>query len=269
MCDTIIKSWDELDDKQRKKVIVWFEEHLDELFGEKLCYGNEYNKPPVPKGKRLSTKRKFEWNGFEFSTFNSMLKELYYIMKLDGVVRYDIPFIEKIETRQPVFLGLDPYYICHSQEDMEKKDNEMLNSSLWKSGFDTLFRIGVTKEQLLQSANKNRDKEWEDKRYEYVISLEVDGKKSMSNNGYLKFEHALEVIRPRMIVRIPSRKYQDMIKSKDWDWSKQGLIEVPKIEIAEEIASSNYLRYIKDTSLYDKVVNNVQNDEFIEFAKSL
>jgi len=261
-----IPYWGDLENKQRKQVVLWLEDHFGKLFGEELGYGNEYSEPPVPKGTMLSTKRIYSEKSLGFSA-HQMLQNMYQALTLDSVLQYDIPYVEKIEMRQPVFLGIDPYYICHSQEDMEKKDKDF-----FEVFGKQLEAKKISKEELLKDKEEYLNKEWTDRRYEYVIALEVDGVKSISDEGYRFFEHAASSARTSMIWWIPycsDNKYRDMLKSEDWDWSKQGLIEVPKIEYVESMAHSSELRCIEGASFYKKVINGERNDEFIEFAKSL
>lgn len=52
-------TWDKLNDAQRKKVIQKFEEDYGDDFVAQAHYGNQYCRPPVKAGKKLSSKRKF------------------------------------------------------------------------------------------------------------------------------------------------------------------------------------------------------------------
>lgn len=262
-----IPYWGDLENKQRKQVVLWLEDHFGKLFGEELGYGNKYDKPPVPKGTMLSTKRVYSEKSLGFYA-HQMLQNMYQALTLDSVLQYDIPYVEKIEMRQPLFIGYDAFTLCHNKEDMEKEDEKFF-------GFIGKYLIEnekMTKEEIMKKNNEYLGKNWTDRRYEYVVALELDGVKSISDEGYRLFEHAVGTARTSMILWIPycsNEKYRNMLKSEDWDWSKQGLIEVPKIEYVESMAHSSDLWCIEGASFYNKVINGERNDEFIEFAKSL
>ena len=260
-----MKNWDELDNRQRRKVVLWFEEHLGELFGEENGYGLFSDKPPVPEGKRLSTKRVYSEKSLGFCP-NIMLRGFYDALTLPSVIRYEIPCYERIETRQPVIYSMSPHSICHSQEIADKLSKAHFD--MWQLVYK---KDGIDKAKALEMAREEIDKKWEDRNYEYVIVRRENGEYKLEEIGMTTVEDALGVAHGLASKLLPrcmrNSKYYKMLD--DWDFTKHGVIEIPKREYVEWHLISWHLCGVEKASYCDKVINNAQNDEFIEFANSL
>ena len=244
-------NWDDFSNEQRRKTIVWMEEHLGKYFGLEANYCNPYAKRPVARNRRFSTLKEFDEYSIGFYP-NRMMETLVNILGCWNPIRFSMFHVEAFPMKEPYFI--DYAGNCHhSEEDCKKADEE------FKRLFSDLFnmvgekKMNKLKEKKSQSAMEYRLIAPNGEQAETYDKLEraIDRAKHMSSfyfNGIFGGDERIW-------------NYCDF---KNLDFTKENSFEMPKIK-----QTSRFLYEFKDTSYIDRLSNPEQDIEFQKFLEEL
>ena len=244
-------NWDDFDNEQRRKTVLWLEEHYGKNFGEEVQFNNQFVKPPVRKGKPLSSLKNFSKEELGYYP-NDMLRTMVLILSCWNPAKFFVPYGKRVPMREPHYVSISGK--IYLTEDEAKKADES-----FRCMFPDLCKLISEKEFARVKAE--RDDKWE-----YKIVSKYDEKEE--NVFYDSIEAALA--RAKDLTQIFFRlitggesieKYHDF---SGFDWMSQLVVEYPK-----SIHSDKFGHNFQGTSYFEKLCNPNQNDEFLKFVAEL
>lgn len=244
-------NWDDFDNEQRKKTVLWLEEHYGKDFMLEVQFGNQFVRPPVRKGKPLSSLKDFSKEKLGYYP-NDMLQTMVLILSCWNPAKFFVPYIERVPMREPHYVGISGK-IYHTEDEVREADES------FRRMFPDLCKLIGEKEFAKVRAKR-------DDRYEYKVVSRYDAKKE--NAFYDSIEAALAKARHltqfffRLVTGGESiQKYHDF---SGFDWMSQLVVEYPK-----SIHSNKFGCKFEGTSYFEKLCNPNQNDEFLKFVAEL
>ncbi len=244
-------NWDDFDNEQRKKTVLWFEEHYGKDFMLEAQFGNQFVKPPVRKGRTLSSLKDFSKEKLGYYP-NDMLQTMVLILSCWNPAKFFVPYIKRVPMREPHYVSISGK-IYHTEDEVKKADES------FRRMFPDLCKLISEKEFARVMAK--RDDKWE-----YKIVSGYDDKEE--NAFYDSIEAALA--RAKHLTQFFFRfitggesieKYYDF---SGFDWMSQLVVEYPK-----SIHSDKFGYRFQGTSYFEKLCNPNQNDEFLKFVAEL
>lgn len=244
--------WGDFDNEQRKKTVEWCEKHLAKYFGLEANYCNQFVKPPVARNKRFSTLKDFSEDRIGYYA-NSMMRDIVWILGCWNPINFRLFHIESAPMIKPYFIDYAGK-AHHSEDECRKADEE------FKELFSDLFNA-IGEEKM----NEIRNKKMTDGVKEYKV-IAPNGEHTES---YDNFKVAVE-----RAMHLSSFYFNGIFGGGDRitkhcdfktiDWTKENSFDIPK-----EKQVARFLYHFNDTSYIDRLKNQEQDDEFLEFLASL
>jgi len=241
--------WNDFNNEQRRKTVLWLEEHYGKDFAAEANFGNRFVKPPVRKGRLLSSLKDFSEDAIGFYP-NGMLRKMVLILGCWNPARFLAPRIEAVPMREPYYVSISGK-IYHSEKEAIESDKS------FRRMFPELCKLIGEEEFARLKAKRQPD-------YEYKVVC-VHGEQ-----GGNAFYDSLEAAQTR--ARHLAQTYfrlatggESMEKYHDFsgcDWMKQEVVEYPKSVHSERLAQE-----FNETSYFDRLRSPDQDDEFLKFAE--
>ena len=237
--------WNDFDNGQKKKTVLWCEEWLSPYFGEECKWCNQFERPPVKKGVKFSTLDDFTEDSIRFYA-NRMMQTIVWVLSCRNPIKFKALHVNKIPMRQPCYIGID-CKVYHSRGDADRADRS------FKERFGALISgIGL---ETLEKARDSRNVSCE---YQVVPRNEIYCSEEEAAN---RARDLTQVYFRGDFGGMDIRKFCDF---DSFDWTRENVVEVPK-----SVRTADLVYDFKDTSYFDRLRNPEQDDEFLEFLASL
>ena len=247
---TAVADWNSMTGEQRKSIIVWLENYLGKDFARQLDIADN--------NKRLSL-----YKNPEDHIISWEMSELVEILACYDPIRISTNYVTKLDSQRKLYIGVDgtkyPTKERRDEADMKMKEIilELTDENGWKK-----LRAKRDEEEKNQSGA------------EYHINLmREDGEITLSILDSLEdaIEEAKDLTGSYLMgtVRMSLNEVCDEDKL---DWTKKNVIEIPKSKLIESRLNDEFSilhKKVKDSPFAEKILNTTQNNEFIDFLKTV
>ena len=242
--------WDAFNEEQRRKTILWLEEHFGKNFGAEVHFGNQFVKPPVREGKPLSSLKSLDEKKLGFYA-NDMLETMVLILSCWDPAKFFTPYIEQVPMREPCYVGISGT-IYHTEKEL-KEGNEA-----FRRLFPDLCR--VIGEKGFKRVRDTRNTE-----FEYRVISQISERTEIYDNLAIAQARAMDLAQFGFnLVTGGGKKISQYHNFTGFDWMSSVAVEYPK-----SIHLDRFKARFVETTYFEKLCNPRQNDEFLEFLKGI
>lgn len=265
-------TWSKLDNKQRKKVIQRFEKDYGNFFAAEASYGNEFDKPPVKAGMKLSSKRKFEKYDIG-SSCDNLLSWIFEVRtKRDFIIH--APLVVEETNKEDLTLYCTGIVVGKEEaieqsfldEESAKKAVEHFNDVMTPQALS----IGIKKQVIKKTFKAGELKYWNLYVWNYESSeYELSKDYPLFTNKKLALGRAETDFRFMIALGIQWETWEDAGFKKDFklDFTRENSFKIQK---------KNFLTFCKmlceghdvmETSYGSKVLDPKVDEEFIKWCE--
>jgi hypothetical protein len=247
---TAVEDWDSMTGKQKKSIIVWLENYLGKDFAKQLDIADN--------NKRLSL-----YKNPEDHIDVSEMSELIEILACYDPIRIRTHYVTKVDAQRKLYIGVDgaKYPTKEKRDEADMKMKEIILELTDEKGWKKL-RAKKDEEEKNQSGA------------EYHINLvRENGEVMLSILDSLEdaIEEAKNLTGSYLMGTV--RMSLDEVCDEDkLDWTKENVIEIPKAKLIESRLNDEFsilYKTVKDSPLAEKILKTTQNNEFIDFLRTV
>ena len=241
--------WNDFNNEQRRKTVLWLEEHYGKNFAAEANFGNRFVKPPVRKGRLLSSLKDFSEDAIGFYP-NDMLQKMVLILGCWNPARFLTPYIEQVPMREPCYVGISGK-IYHTEKELKEGD------AAFRRLFPDLCR--VIGEKGFKKVRDTRNTEFE---YRIVQPHSFVDKTEIYDNLAIAQARAMHLAQTYFRLATGGESMEKYHDFSGCDWMKQEVVKYPKSVHSEKLAQE-----FNETSYFDRLRSSDQDDEFLKFAE--
>ena len=248
--------WDRLTDEQKKSIVVWLEGYLGKDFAKQLGIARGI-------GKRLSSYKDFS-NRIDVSEMNELVE----VLACYDPIEFHTFYVVKADCAKRAYIGMDGanYPTQEARDEADRKLTEILRE----------LDLGGCHEDGVKKLRKKRDKEEMGRSgFEYHVNFLTSDGNEHTMDILDTAEDAIEKAKYHTVLRLKGLVRMDMDEVCDedkLDWTKRNVIEIPKAKLIESRLDDEFsilCKTVKDSPFAEKILDTAQNDEFIDFLKTI
>ncbi len=244
--------WEEMTNAEKRKIFRWLEEYLGKDFAVQLGVARNIK-------NRLSSYRNYA------NRINCCdMQELVEILACYDPIRIHAFYVVKSDYSRRAYIGMDGAKYP-TKEASDWADEKMIPILRELTGDDSGWK----------KLRKKRDEEEKNQpSTEYRINfMTEEGEQTMIAVDSL--EEAIEKVKNYTGMRLMGTiemSLDEACNADSLDWTKKNIIEIPKAKLIRSRLENEFsilYKTVKDSPFAEKILNTAQNNDFIEFLKTV